>query len=75
MNATELQKLMKAGFTVITVRSANNLHTIWQKTPQNHEWHLLEKVAYTSKASLKRRLVELLKDQNIIDLHDSLHSL
>ena len=75
ITATELQKLLNAGFKVIEGKqySISGL-SIWAKTNVKREWHLLEK-GFASKAALKRRVRELMKDPLTIDLYDTYHRL
>lgn len=79
MNATELQKILKAGFTAIDVRNESMPNrpaklTIWQKSPQQREWHKHDKTEYPTKAACKRAFAKLLEDEKTIDLFDCLHN-
>jgi hypothetical protein len=71
MNTHEQAKLLRAGFTI--VQGEENASTgllIKQKTASRQSWHTREK-DFPTKAALKRRLIELMKDEKIIDLIDS----
>jgi predicted Rdx family selenoprotein len=68
MNATDQQKLVKAGFTIIRTELApgsGDNHRIKTKGSGSHEWKTLEK-GFPTKAALERRVNELLKDPIIV---------
>ena len=76
MHKNSQNKLLNAGFTFVDAKVSDKpgRHTIWQKTPLRRSWHLMEKEIET-KAALKRRMVELLKDEKTIDIYDSWHKI
>ena len=66
MDATNQQKLLTAGFTIIrdeVIHKGGSRYEskIKAKTKERREWFTLEK-GFTSIASLTRRISELLKD-------------
>lgn len=69
-------KLLNAGFILINAfrDTRTGKLKIEQKTKENFNWHTLKNDLPT-KAALKREMNELLKQPNIIDLNDSLHSI
>ena len=67
-------KLLKAGFTIIRERTNYPVggdlnyprYDLVAKTPDQHEWHIIEK-DLKSKAGRERRKKELLKDPKIVE--------
>jgi hypothetical protein len=78
LTATCQAKLTRAGFTIIchriepTSTQSQQTYSVWRKTKDKPEWHLLEK-GFITKASLKRFLKKLIEDSMCIDLYDSYH--
>ncbi len=68
MNATDQQKLVAAGFTIIRKEDHVGVKLMRIKTKSNggHEWKTLEK-GFPTKAALQRRMNELLKDRMVIE--------
>ncbi|HVZ95896.1 MAG TPA: hypothetical protein VG847_03415 [Chitinophagaceae bacterium] len=69
MNATDQGKLVRAGFTIIRAEGLldeGKYLRIKYKGSGSHEWKTLEK-GFFSKASLKRRIQQLLKDEKTIE--------
>jgi hypothetical protein len=68
MNATDQQKLVRAGFTIIRkeIYNANKILRIKTKGSGSHEWKTMEK-DFPSIAALERRMNELLKDEKTIE--------
>lgn len=64
LNSRDVQKILKAGFTII--REDRHRLAIKCKTAKQAEWHTLEK-DFVSKAAMRRRMDEMLKDYNIIE--------
>lgn len=68
MNATDQQKLVNAGFTIIRKEdfNLNGQMRIKTKGAGSHEWRTLEK-GFPTKAALDRRMKELLQDQKTVE--------
>ena len=68
MNATDQQKLVNAGFTIIRKEDFNLNAGLRIKTKGNgsHEWKTLEK-GFETKAALERRMKELLRDEKTVE--------
>lgn len=71
MNATNQQKLLNAGFTIIRddvrhISGTNYKSAIKAKTPQRRDWFTLEK-GFPTVAAMVRRKEELLKDPMTVE--------
>jgi hypothetical protein len=68
MNATDQQKLVKAGFTIIRKEdfNMNGQMRIKVKGSGSHEWKTLEK-GFATKAALERRMKQLLEDPMTVE--------
>jgi hypothetical protein len=67
MNATDQQKLVSAGFTIIRKENImNGQLRIKTKGAGSHEWKTLEK-GFASKEALERRMKELLQDPKTVE--------
>lgn len=68
MNATDQQKLVNAGFTIIRKEdfNMNGQMRIKTKGAGSHEWKTLEK-GFATKAALERRMKELLQDPKTVE--------
>ncbi|MCC2590332.1 hypothetical protein [Chryseobacterium sp. MFBS3-17] len=60
----DVRKLLKAGFIIIR-EDLQNL-VIKCKTVTQRDWHTMEK-GFASKAAMRRRMDEMLKDSKIIE--------
>lgn len=68
MDATNQQKLVRAGFTIIRKEdfNMNGQMRIKVKGNGSHEWRTLEK-GFPTKAALERRMKELLQDEKTVE--------
>lgn len=72
MNATNQQKLINAGFTIIRKEIStiggdhHDNNRIKYKGTGSHEWKTLEK-GFPTKAAIERRMKELLKDPKTVE--------
>jgi hypothetical protein len=68
MNATDQQKVVNAGFTIIRKEdfNLNGQMRIKTKGTGSHEWKTLEK-GFATKAALDRRMKELLQDPKTVE--------
>ncbi|WP_336834390.1 hypothetical protein [Sphingobacterium siyangense] len=75
MHASHQARLLKAGFTIY-YGCMDAIHglIINRKTAKNHHWTIYQK-GFKSKAELKRRLAELDKKNDWIDLYDTKNTL
>jgi len=70
MHSTHQAKLLNVGYTIYTGTTTTNGLVIKAKTPDNHNWHTIE-AGFKNKSQLKKRLFDLDKKSNWIDLYDS----
>jgi hypothetical protein len=66
MNATDQQKLVNAGFTIIRKEDFNYILRIKVKNNDSREWRTLEK-GFATNAALGRRMKELLQDEKTVE--------
>ena len=71
MHSSHQIKLLNAGFTIyFGENNPKSGPVIKAKTYDNHNWHIIER-GFKSIAELKRRLVEIDKRKEWIDLYDT----
>jgi hypothetical protein len=71
MHASHQAKLLNAGFTIYSGTTVGDGKlAIKAKTPDNHNWHTIEK-NFATKVALKKRLHELDTMPKMIDLYDT----
>ncbi len=66
MNATDQQKLIRAGFTIIRKEGHLTGRRIKYKGNGGHEWKTLEK-DFPNNTALDRRMKELLNDEKTVE--------
>lgn len=71
MNATDQQKLLNAGFTIIRRRITGDdpaifKRCIYAKTADKREWFMLES-NFPTAVSLTRRMAQLLTDEKTVE--------
>lgn len=71
MTATDQQKVLKAGFTIIrkrdfTRKNKSKKFEIFQKTPKRTEWHSMDWL-FTGVTERDTRIKQLLKDPKIVE--------